>query len=80
MINYYRELEKIVMQTNIELLKKFYDSFRNKNQEPHNFCQDEVEWITMNGMPNGRRHVGLNRFLKNTFLKCYQTLTNSMRI
>ena len=69
MIKYYRELEKIVMQTNKELVKEFYDSFRNKNQDLHNFCQDEVEWITMDGMPNGGRYVGLKSVFEDYFSK-----------
>jgi len=41
------------------LIKEFYGSFTNKNQDPRNFCQNEVDWITMDGMPNGGRYIGL---------------------
>ncbi len=57
------------MQTNKELVKEFYDSFRNKNHDSHNFCQDEVEWITMDGMPNGGSFVELKSIFEDYFPK-----------
>lgn len=47
------------MQKNEKLVKDFYDSFRNKDQVYSSFCQDNIEWIAMDGMPNGGRYVGL---------------------
>ena len=41
------------MQKNEKLVKDFYDSFRNKDQVYSSFCHDNIEWIAMDGMPNG---------------------------
>ena len=57
------------MQKNEKLVKDFYDSFRNKDQVYSNFCQDNIEWIAMDGMPNGGRYVGLKSGFEEYFLK-----------
>ena len=46
------------MQNNEKLVKDFYDSFKNKDQVYHSLCQDNIEWITMDGMPNGGKYIG----------------------
>lgn len=57
------------MQTNKELVKNFYNSFKNKDQNYHNFCQNDIEWITMDGMPNGGRYVGIKSVFEEYFPK-----------
>ncbi|TVP41958.1 hypothetical protein NARC_10364 [Candidatus Nitrosocosmicus arcticus] len=52
------------------MIKEFYGSFTNKNQAPRNFCQNEVEWITMDGMPTEEDTLNLNLFLRATFQRC----------
>ena len=47
------------LQNNEKLIKGFYDSLKNKDLVYDKFCQDNIEWITMDGMPNGGRYVGL---------------------
>ena len=60
MNDYVRELDKSqIIQTNKELVKQFYDSFENKNQDSRNFCKNMVEWITSEGLPSGNRYLGL---------------------
>ena len=57
------------MQKNEKLVKDFYDSFRNKDQVYSSFCQDNIEWIAMDGMPNGGRYVGLKSVFEEYFPK-----------
>ena len=46
------------MQNNEKLVKDFYNSFKNKDQVYRSLCQDSIEWITMDGMPNGGKYIG----------------------
>jgi uncharacterized protein len=55
------------VQKNEKLVKDFYDSFRNKDQVYSSFCQDNIEWIAMDGMPNGGRYVGLKSVFEEYF-------------
>lgn len=55
------------MQNNERLVKDFYDSVKNKDQVYRSFCQDNIEWITMDGMPNGGRYVGLKSVFEEYF-------------
>ena len=57
------------MQNNEKLVRDFYDSFKNKDQAYRNFCQDNIEWITMDGMLNGGRYVGLESVFEEYFPK-----------
>lgn len=57
------------MQNNEKLVKDFYNSFKNKNEDYHNFCQDNIEWITMDGMPAGGRYVGIKSVFEEYFPK-----------
>ncbi len=57
------------MQNNEKLVRDFYDSFKNKDQHYHLFCQDNIEWITMDGMPNGGRYIGLQSVFEEYFPK-----------
>jgi hypothetical protein len=56
------------MINNEKLVKNFYDSFK-KTKDPvySQFCHDNIEWITMDGMPNGGRYVGLQSVFKEYF-------------
>lgn len=57
------------MQTNRELVKKFYDSFKNKDLDYHSFCHSDIEWITMDGMPNGGIYIGIKSVFEEYFPK-----------
>ena len=57
------------MQNNEKLIKGFYDSLKNKDLVYDKFCQDNIEWITMDGMPNGGRYVGLKSVFEEYFPK-----------
>lgn len=57
------------MQNNENLVRDFYVSFKNKDQGYRNFCQDNIEWVTMDGMPNGGRYVGLKSVFEEYFPK-----------
>jgi uncharacterized protein len=58
------------MTDNEKLVRDFYDSFK-KTKDPvySHFCQDNIEWITMDGMPNGGRYVGLQSVFEEYFPK-----------
>ncbi|MBS3922292.1 MAG: nuclear transport factor 2 family protein [Nitrosarchaeum sp.] len=54
--------------SNIELIKKLYDAFKNKDTEKYPvLCDENIEWITMDGMPNGGRYVGLKAIFGDYF-------------
>jgi uncharacterized protein len=55
------------MINNEKLVKDFYVSFKNKDQDYRLFCQDNIEWITMDGMPNGGRYVGIKSVFEEYF-------------
>ncbi len=58
------------MQDKEQLVKDFYNSFKkNKDQDYRSFCHDNIEWITMDGMPNGGRYVGLKSVFEEYFPK-----------
>ena len=57
------------MQNNEKLIKDFYDSFKNKDHVYRSFCLDNVEWITMDGMPNGGRYIGIKSVFEEYFPK-----------
>lgn len=59
----------MIVQNNEKLVKDFYDSFKNKDQVYRSFCQDNIEWITMDGMPAGGRYVGLKSVFEEYFPK-----------
>lgn len=59
------------MKTNKELVKNFYDSFKNKDGNHHSFCHDNIEWITMDGMPSGGRYVGIKSVFEGYFPKMF---------
>ena len=57
------------MQNNEKLVKDFYGSFKNKDRFYDRFCQNNIEWITMDGMPHGGRYVGLKSVFEEYFPK-----------
>lgn len=61
--------ESIFVMSNKEIVKKFYDSFKNKDASWDNFCHKEIEWVTMKGMPNGGVYVGIKAIQDDYFPK-----------
>lgn len=57
------------MQNNEKLVRDFYSSFKNKDLVYDRFCQNNIEWITMDGMPNGGRHIGPKSVFEEYFPK-----------
>lgn len=54
--------------SHLELVKNFYDAFKNKEPEKYPlFCDKDIEWITMDGMPNGGLYVGLKAIFEDYF-------------
>jgi len=42
------------MLTNIDLVKKFYSSFKAKDKQTYlQLCDDNIEWTILDGMPGG---------------------------
>ncbi|CDI05301.1 nuclear transport factor 2 family protein [Candidatus Nitrosotenuis uzonensis] len=47
------------MSPNAETIRNFYDAFKAQDKEScQNMCAKDIEWSTMNGMPNGGTFVG----------------------
>ena len=56
--------------TNSELIQKFYHAFKNKDSETYlALCDDNIEWMLSEGMPNGGVFVGKDAVFKNYFPK-----------
>ncbi|MBT5201730.1 MAG: SnoaL-like domain-containing protein [Thaumarchaeota archaeon] len=56
--------------TNEELVKKFYIAFKENNiKECLEICDDEIEWITAEGMPEGGMIKGVKQVFENYFPK-----------
>lgn len=42
------------MLTNVDLVKKFYSSFKAKDKQTYlQLCDDNIEWKVLDGMPDG---------------------------
>lgn len=45
--------------SNVDLVKEFYLQFKNQSKQSYmDLIDDNVEWITMEYMPNGGRYIG----------------------
>ena len=56
--------------TNEDLVKKFYVAFKeNDIATCLKLCDDNIEWTTMEGMPNGGKYVGVKQIFENYFPK-----------
>lgn len=62
--------------SNLELVKDFYGAFKNKESQKYPlFCDEKIEWITMDGMPYGGRYVGLDAIFKDYFPNMLKNFT-----
>lgn len=53
---------------NLELIKKFYNAFKNKDMQIiHQLCDENLEWNTLKGMPHGGKYVGLKAIFEDYF-------------
>ena len=56
--------------SNVELIKKFYYAFKNKDKEIYlALCDENIEWQLAEGMPNGGKFVGKDAVFKVYFPK-----------
>ena len=55
------------MSSNVEIIKSFYDAFKKNDTSLNEFFHDNIEWITMKGMPNGGRYVGIKAVMEDYF-------------
>lgn len=56
--------------SNVELIQKFYNAFKNKDEETYlSVCDDNIEWQLANGMPNGGKYVGKSAVFEEYFPK-----------
>lgn len=47
------------MNTNVDLIKKFYSSFKAQDKQVYlQLCDDNLEWTIMESMPHDGTHVG----------------------
>ena len=54
--------------SNVELIKKFYDAFANKDMQIINqVCNKSIEWNTLKGMPHGGKYVGIKATFEDYF-------------
>ncbi len=45
--------------SNVDLVKEFYLQFKNQSKQSYmDLIDDNVEWITMEHMPNGGKYIG----------------------
>ncbi|KAF6244909.1 nuclear transport factor 2 family protein [Nitrosopumilus sp. b2] len=55
--------------SNVPLIQEFYELFKNKDKKYLDFCHDEIEWITMDKMPNGGTFHGIKEIFEEYFPK-----------
>ncbi len=56
------------MTTNVDLVKKFYSSFKAQDKQTYlQLCDDDIEWVVMESMPHGRTHVGKKAIFEEYF-------------
>ena len=55
------------MSSNVDIIKNFYDAFKKNDTSLNEFCHNDIEWITMKGMPNGGRYIGLKAIMEDYF-------------
>ena len=54
--------------SNKELLKKFYEAFKNNDMKViSQLCDESLEWNTLKGMPHGGKYVGLKAIFEDYF-------------
>ena len=54
--------------SNEELVRKFYTAFKNNDTVAyHQLCDENIEWITLEGMPHGGRYVGIKAIFEDYF-------------
>jgi ketosteroid isomerase-like protein len=54
--------------SNEELIKQFYVAFKNKDEKTYlKLCDENIEWITMDEMPNGGTYNGKKQVFENYF-------------
>lgn len=62
--------------TNEELVKKFYNAFKNQDTQMYpQLCDEKIEWITLEGMPHGGRYVGLKAIFEDYFPHVLENFT-----
>lgn len=59
------------LESNVDLIKKFYELFKKGDRQYLQLCDDRIEWIVMQGMPNGGRHVGKKAIFDQYFPKLF---------
>ena len=60
------------MIANVDLVKKFYSSFKAKDKQTYlQLCDDNIEWIVMDNMPYGCTYIGktavFEKYFRNLF-------------
>jgi ketosteroid isomerase-like protein len=54
--------------SNEELIQQFYIAFKNKDEKTYlELCDENIEWITMDEMPNGGTYIGKKQVFENYF-------------
>lgn len=46
------------MNSNVYLVRKFYESLKSDDKSYLEMCTDDIEWMVMKNMPNGGTFVG----------------------
>lgn len=55
--------------SNVQLIQKFYELFKNNDKKYLDFCHNEIEWITADRMPNGGTFHGIKQIFEEYFPK-----------
>ncbi|MEW6044360.1 MAG: nuclear transport factor 2 family protein [Thermoproteota archaeon] len=61
------------MGQNVDLVKKFYELFKMGDPQHLKLCHDDIEWVVMEGMPYGGRHVGKKAVFEDYFPKLFSS-------
>lgn len=54
--------------SNVDLIKEFYLQFKNQDKQSYmDLLDDNIEWITMEHMPNGGKYIGKSNIFEKYF-------------
>lgn len=60
---------RCILESNVDLVKKFYELFKKGDRQYLQMCDENSEWVTMHGMPNGGTYVGKKQVFEGYFPK-----------
>lgn len=55
----------------MEFIRKFYELFKKGDKQYLQMCDDDIEWVVMEGMPYGGKYIGKRAVFEDYFPKLF---------